>query len=57
MGANVQATKVQATNIVNIEKKPKHNPIYFLILFLPQKLNTFEYKPMDPCSEGYLFIG
>ena len=41
----------------HLKKNLEHNPMYFLILSLPQKLNTPDYKPMHPFSESSLFIG
>ena len=53
--ANVQVTSCKCCT--HRKKPPEYNPIYFLILPLPQKLNTCEYKPMCPCFESSLFIG
>ena len=53
--ANVQVTSYKCCT--HRKKPPEYNPIYFLILPLPQKLNTCEYKPMCPCFESSLFIG
>ena len=46
--------KAQATNIVNAEKTPKHNPVFFLIFFFYLRIKYLH--PTHLCSENSLFI-